>query len=485
MNKKFIFSKVFFLMLMLFCSVVKAQLTCTPATFTDVTVMNTAGGTNSTNGLRIQLSGAGNIQIYRGGSRQIFLNDISSGSANNVPGTINGIVWSIGTTQFKTGTLFGGATDSSTALTPTSSTCTNTGNDFQHSITFSRTVSSLVYGLKVTYDYTSPNNYLTITYEVAIPAGGQQVRVSQAWDTLLAGGDTGPGFVTGVAPNYTMGTQKTVSGSVVYEAFKYKSGTVWSGYYSALYGSILGGGAMCTDLGSDNTFNNTIDTSSFTDNGIGISMNFGSTAGTFSSASDVIFLCNAPATAPTFSSTSYTAPCGGSANLMSNYTGTAVGSLPSGVSLRFLDSSGSIVSTPTAVSAAGTYYAFYVDANNADCSSPSTALTVTQGSCCSATPTVNNSSTLTNVCPATSVDLTTRYTGSSSFPAGTSVEWHTASSSPSAANLVATPTAVTTSGTYYAFFRNTVGNCYSPASAGVVVSIVNCCNAGSTAPVIN
>lgn len=242
---------------------------------------------------------------------------------------------------------------------------------------------------------------------------------------------------------------------------------------------------MCTDLGSDVTFNNTIDTNSSTDNGIGISVNFGSTAGIFSSTNDVIFLCNAPATAPTFSSTSYTAPCGSSANLMANYTGTAIGSLPSGVFLRFIDSSGNVVADPTAVSVAGTYYAFYVDTNNADCSSPSTTLTVTQGSCCSATPTVNNSSTFTNVCPATSVDLTTRYTGSTSFPAGTSVEWHTASSSPSAANLVATPTAVTTPGTYYAFFRNTVGNCYSSASAGVVVNIVSCCNAGNTAPVIN
>ncbi|MCY0975897.1 hypothetical protein PGH12_13580 [Chryseobacterium wangxinyae] len=477
MNQRFTFLKVFFLMLVFFCTAIKAQLTCTPTNYNDITIMNTAGGTNASNGLRILLSGAGNLQVYRLGSPQIFNSDMSfSFSPNTVPGTTNGIVWMIGTTKFNTGTLnasFGG-----TSLTPVSSACTNSGSTFQHVINFSQTVSGLVYGLKVTYDYVSPNNYLTISYEVTIPTGGQQVKVAQGWDTLLGSSDRGPGFVSGIAPNYIMGTQQTVSGSVIYEAFKYKSGQPWSGYYSALYSSLN------SDLGADNVFNNTINTSSTTDNGIGISVDYGSTAGTFSSVNDVIFLCNAPTSAPTYSSTNYTLACGAaSVNIAANYNGVAIGSLPAGVTIRYLDSLGNIVSTPTAVTTAGTYYAMYVDSNNADCTSPSTTITVAQGACCTAIPTVNTA--LSNTCPATSVNLNNAYTGSTSLPTGTALEWHTAATSPSAGNLVATPTAVTTAGTYYAYYRDTTNNCYSSASSGVVVTIANCCNAGNTAPVIN
>jgi large repetitive protein len=84
------------------------------------------------------------------------------------------------------------------------------------------------------------------------------------------------------------------------------------------------------------------------------------------------------------------------------------------------------------------------------------------------TPTVLSKS---NVCPLTTVDL------SSLQPtaiAGTTLEWHTASSNPTAGTLVAMPTSVT-AGTYYLYAKSAApNNCYSVASAPVVITITTC-----------
>lgn len=86
----------------------------------------------------------------------------------------------------------------------------------------------------------------------------------------------------------------------------------------------------------------------------------------------------------------------------------------------------------------------------------------------SAAPTLS-STTASNPCPATTVNLGNLVT--SATPAGASLVWFTNSTHTGAA--YATPTAAT-SGTYYAFYYDAVGNCYSPASAAVTVTTAKC-----------
>jgi hypothetical protein len=92
-------------------------------------------------------------------------------------------------------------------------------------------------------------------------------------------------------------------------------------------------------------------------------------------------------------------------------------------------------------------------------------------------PTVN--SNLTNVCPATTVNLTTAQT--STAPSGTQIVWYT-NNVHSGAPLTATQVANAGAGTYYAFYQSTSNaSCYSAASNPVSVTINSCviCNAGT------
>ncbi len=83
-----------------------------------------------------------------------------------------------------------------------------------------------------------------------------------------------------------------------------------------------------------------------------------------------------------------------------------------------------------------------------------------------AQPTVNS---LINICPNTSVDLSTAITSSLTTTGGT-YEYHTGNTPQSA--LVSNPSSVRTSGSYYVF--ETSGNgCYSPA-AQIDVAIISC-----------
>ncbi|MDR6466147.1 hypothetical protein [Chryseobacterium sediminis] len=442
---------------------VNAQMTCTPTNFNDITIMNTNGGTNTSNGLQIQISGSGNLQVNRNGFNQIHAGNLVSGNPNSSTFRA-GVILVIGTDIYTTGDLlFGGG--SGGYIAPISSTCNNIGNNYQHIINFSLTKGTLVYGLKLTYSYTYPNLFFTVKYDVVIPPGNtDSVKLSHGWDTFLVAGDKGPGFVSGTGANLTVGTQKAVSGEMAYEAFKYKSGKAWDGYYSATINTFPN-----NLFNNDYIYDKTIDTNVDTDNAMGISINYGSAPGSFSTTNDIIFNCNSPTTAPTFSSTSIAFACGSpSINLKSGYTGIAESSLPAGVTLDFYDSLGNKIADPTNVTSPGTYTVFYSDANNAGCTSPSTTLTVAGPNCCATAPLLT-ANTLTNICPSQTANLTSLYSGT--LPSGVVLEWHTGST-PSAANLVAAPNAVG-NGTYWAVFHDVTNSCYSPASS-VAVTISPC-----------
>jgi hypothetical protein len=93
-----------------------------------------------------------------------------------------------------------------------------------------------------------------------------------------------------------------------------------------------------------------------------------------------------------------------------------------------------------------------------------------------------SATTINNTCPTSSVDLDALHTAGY-VPNGTTLVWSTDNdSSDGLSSTVATPTAVTVAGTYYAYYYHAVDMCYSPVSAGVVFTSTVCCNAGSEAP---
>ncbi|MEZ0538344.1 Ig-like domain-containing protein [Fibrella arboris] len=118
-----------------------------------------------------------------------------------------------------------------------------------------------------------------------------------------------------------------------------------------------------------------------------------------------------------------------------------------------------LVANPTQVGA-GLYYAAYFDVATSCYGNTTGSLTVTITAC----------APINNVCPATTVDLTTHLVGTP--PSGTLITWHTGTPA-TQANRVADPTQVTT-GLYYAAYFDVATSCYGNTTGPVSVSIVPC-----------
>ncbi|RXM41804.1 hypothetical protein BOW57_19405 [Flavobacterium sp. YO64] len=345
------------------------------------TVINSPGGTNANNGIRLNISGAGNMQIIRKGTGQIYAynNNLVFGTskAYDVPGTTHGLVLSIGRDVFTGGTLVptGITAQKLTLISSTQqSLIESPSGHFENTIKMSAEKNGLTYLLDIKYTYDYPNPNVTIEYKVTIPDGNtEKVQLAHGWDTYLSGGDTGPGFVKGTAPNFVMGVFKQASSS--YEAFQYKSGVEWSGYFSAGYGALNGNLNRGTDTFM--AFGNLINSVATTDNGIGISMNFGTTPGAFTSTNALIFACEAGDVAPKLSTTT-AKPCLGTTFDLNSYLTSEP---PLGVEIVWKNASGVVVADPTNMSTAGTYtVSFYSDLYG--CSSPSASLTVSFDATC-------------------------------------------------------------------------------------------------------
>lgn len=140
-----------------------------------------------------------------------------------------------------------------------------------------------------------------------------------------------------------------------------------------------------------------------------------------------------------------------------------------------------------AAAPAGTYYAAFYDVNN-HCYSgvgfngtATTVVTITPCAPCLAgtSAPVLNGSTMLNSCPVESVNLNTKVT--STTPVGASLVWF--NNNAHTGTAYATPT-LAGAGTYYAFYFDSVGNCYSPPSTAVTVTIATCCNVGNNIPLL-
>jgi len=361
------------------------------------TIINPNGGmlADGSDGLRINLSGAGNMQIRRKfnatSKYQIYhpTADITAGTTApyTVPGTTHGLVLSIGNTPFRTGILDPNAasnTAASPTLTVVSSTqqslIENSPGHFVDVIKMSATKNGLVYGLELTYTYNYPASAFLIDYKVTIPAGNtEKVQLAHGWDTYLDGGDAGPGFKTGTATDLSDAVVGVVkSGGTSYEAFQYLGGVKWSGYFSAYYYDLNPN--LGSSGGTNNpwmVFNNTIDPYDGTDNGIGISIDFGSTPGTSTSNNAIIFACGAGDIAPVLSGTTANPCAGTSFNLNSYVTSTP----PAGTIIRWKDANGNVVADPANVNIAGAYTASYYSSVYS-CASPGATITVTYNNAC-------------------------------------------------------------------------------------------------------
>jgi hypothetical protein len=102
--------------------------------------------------------------------------------------------------------------------------------------------------------------------------------------------------------------------------------------------------------------------------------------------------------------------------------------------------------------------------------------------CCPITAPLLSATTLAN-CPSATVNLMT--ITASNTPSSSVLEWHTAPLPVTFNNKITDPTAVATSGTYYAVFYNALVNCYNTAGAtAVAVTVVPCCSVIGINPII-
>jgi hypothetical protein len=165
----------------------------------------------------------------------------------------------------------------------------------------------------------------------------------------------------------------------------------------------------------------------------------------------------------------------GTANLAAAFTG----SHPLGnIVLRWFTNTthtGQPVADPAHVPP-GTYYAFYYDQAN-DCyntNQSSAMVGVVANSCAQ----VQVNAALSNICPATTVDLTTAIIGP--IPSGSTVVWY---GTPDHSGLPVIP-GTAAAGVYYAFFYTSSTGTYNTnnSTAKVTVTIVSCppaCGAGT------
>lgn len=259
------------------------------ALFDAPATINASGGTNATDGLKI-VYGSAQLQVFRLGSGQIYDPSMSPSSTTNT-NLDQGIYLQVGTTtvgpdQF----AYAGGTQTRVdwdTITTTGGSASGSGTI---TTTLSKTLPTGLYTVAITIGYTLPNDYFTMTAIVTIPAGNTgTVRLYHELDTFLGASDNGPGFFQ-AGPPAIVGVQQPG----VVEAFRYRSGPAWSGYYSAFYDDESDGAPGAPNNGVD--YGNTIDPSPSTDNGIAIDYNLGSTPGQTTVAYDLIFSASLAAT---------------------------------------------------------------------------------------------------------------------------------------------------------------------------------------------
>ena len=245
------------------------------------------GGTNNTHDLKIHIGNTGQIQVVKSNISQVF-DPVYFPSGPSTSRNYNGIFLTVGTNYFGPVSNWSGTPVEFTPVSHSGGSANGSGND---ELVLKATTGGLDYFLYVTYTYVYPNPYVNINYRLVVPQGNtQRVKLWHGIDTYLQGGDTGPAYIQGAAPYYSMGVKKDPS----FEAFRYRSGLPWSGYYSGNYLTM-----NSSYIRTATNFPNTLDYTATTDNGIGWMYDGGANTapGEYVTNSDLVFELDP---APTF-----------------------------------------------------------------------------------------------------------------------------------------------------------------------------------------
>ena len=271
-------------------------------------ILNPTGGVVAGDGIRTEFAD-GQFMVYKENQYQLF-------SGQSVPSmyNYNSIYLSVGDNTIG-GTVVGfhadptfGNSDVGVNMTQSNWTNVNTStvstsgvnSFFTSSMVYTNATGTYIVDLRV--DYTAPNNFHKQTYTVTVPSGNtKDVRLFTAYDTYLGGSDSGPGYLdsTGSVSVNNGIVEVGVYGASITESIQYVSGQAWESYASEYYYNIYASGSGYGP-GYGTPYTNVVNNNPTTDNGMGISWNFGSAPGVKAPVA-YNFIFNAPRTfnAPT------------------------------------------------------------------------------------------------------------------------------------------------------------------------------------------
>lgn len=281
-----------------------------PALASAQVIINPTGGTGSTDGIRVTIGNTGQMQVLRNGTGQLF-SPTSTAGATTASIMDNGIYLAVGTTVV--GPInFASVPSAGVTLqewTPISNTLTPQGNGGTATTVLRATVGGRNYDLTVTWQYTYPNDFVVVSHSLIIPAGNTStVRLYHVMDAYLGGDDYGPSFFSSGPPTLVGGYRPA---SNIVEAWRYRSGTPWTGYfagfYACLFDSVDCPAGQNNSVNSAGTFTNYVEPTTV-DNSFGIMWNFGASPGTYSSQNDLTFYSFQPQLSKRFGTTVLVVP---------------------------------------------------------------------------------------------------------------------------------------------------------------------------------
>ncbi len=259
--------------------------------------LNSTGGTNATDGLKISYAG-GQFMVWRDGDDQLY------GGTPPARFNYNQVVLGVGTgggggTLLMPDVLIANQTVAGGVSKVGWDTVTTENADGFTSV-LTGVVDTRTYTVTVDVEYTVPDLYFFVTYTVDVPAGNtEEIRLYHALDSYLGGSDTGPGFyeaagtcANGGSYGQVVGVDNTAGGVV--EAIQFVSGADWAGYYSGVYQEVVFSRNYSNELvpwghGSLAEYPDVIVTDPTTDNGYGVNWFFGTAPGSYSSTSKFTF----------------------------------------------------------------------------------------------------------------------------------------------------------------------------------------------------
>ncbi len=285
-----------------------ALLALVPALGFGQVTINPTGGTGTTDGIKLTIGNTGQLQVLRNGTGQLYNPNLTAGAATNTSMT-NGIFLAVGNTVAGPANF---ATLASTGVTlqewtPISNTFTPQGSGGTATTVLRATIGGRNYDLTVTWLYTYPNDFVIVTHSLVIPAGNSStVRLYHVADAFLGGDDFGPSFFS-LGPPALVGGYRPASNIV--EAWRYRSGITWTGYFAGFYACLFDGtrcpAGQVNSVNAAGTFTNYIEPTTV-DNSFGIMWNFGAMPGTYASVNDLTFYSFQPQLSKKFGATALT-----------------------------------------------------------------------------------------------------------------------------------------------------------------------------------